>query len=153
MAVINAPIPGCAGVAKGVELAVLAALTAGVTVTRPASGFTGATSVTAGAVAAVLLAGFAGGGPHVTQPASGFTVTVVVFVVVGAAGVLTATPSPELATGSRDVTRAVNPFAALEAGTSPGRQRDSPLWWSVLRLSIPFVRCGSAPELVPESSE
>jgi hypothetical protein len=113
MAVINAPIPGCAGVAKGVELAVLAALTAGVTVTRPASGFTGATSVTAGAVAAVLLAGFAGGGPHVTQPASGFTVTVVVFVVLGAAGVLTATPPPELATGSRDVTRAAKGFTAL----------------------------------------
>src|ERR1017187_10237817 len=80
MAVINAPIPGCAGVVEGVEPGVLAALTACVTV---------------------------------TQPASGFTVAVVVFVVLGAAGVLTATPSPELATGSRDVTRAAKGFTAL----------------------------------------
>jgi hypothetical protein len=61
----------------------------------------------------VALAGFAGGGPHVTQLASGFTVTVVVFAVTGAAGALTATPSPELAAGSRLVTRAAKGFTAL----------------------------------------
>jgi hypothetical protein len=65
------------------------------------------------AVVAVLLAGFAGGGPHVTQPASGFTVAIVVFVALGAAAVLTATPSPDLATGGRPVTRAAKGFTAL----------------------------------------
>ena len=113
MAPINALIPGCAGVATGVELEVLAALTAGVTVTRPPSGFTDATSVAAAAVVAVLLAGFAGGGPHVTRPESGFTVTVLVFVAIGVAAVLTATAAPELAAGSRHVTRAAKAFTAL----------------------------------------
>src|ERR1035441_7460955 len=75
MAAINAPIPGCAGVAAGVELGVLAAVTAGVAVTRPASGFTGTTSVAA-AVVAVLLAGLAGGGPHVTPPPSAVSAAV-----------------------------------------------------------------------------
>src|ERR1019366_138857 len=122
MAAINAPIPGCAGPGRGVEPGVLAAFTAGVAVTRPASGFTGATSVAA-AVGEVLLAGLAGGGgPQVTRPASGFTVTGVVFVVIGVADVLTATAAPELAAGSRDVTRAAKGFTGLCAA---GLRRNS----------------------------
>src|ERR1039458_2084992 len=89
IAAINAPIPLAAGVVAVVELGVLAWVTGGVTVTRPASGFTGATSVVA-AVVAVLLAGLGGSGAHVTQPASGLTVAAVVFVAIDAAGVLSA---------------------------------------------------------------
>ena len=112
IAAINAPIPVAAGVVAVVELGVLAWVTGGVTVTRPASGFTGATSVVA-AVVAVLLAGLGGSGAHVTQPASGLTIAAVVFVAIDAAGVLPVTATPELATGSRPATRAAKGITAL----------------------------------------
>jgi hypothetical protein len=101
MAVISAPIPGCAGGAAGVELGVLAAAAAGVAVARLA----------VAAAGAVRLAAFTGG-VHATKPASGFTVGVVL-AGAGAGGVPAATASPEFTTGSRPVTRAAKGFTAL----------------------------------------
>ena len=91
MAAINAPIPGWAGAVAAVELEVLAAAAAGV---------------------AVRAAGLAGG-EDVTRLASGSAVTMVVSVVKGIAGVLTATPSPEPAAERRLVIRAAKGFATL----------------------------------------
>jgi hypothetical protein len=72
IAAMNAPIPGSVGVVAGVEPGVLAAVT-GIVVTRPASGFAGATSAVAALVSTAAGAVLGTGRLQVTHPASGLT--------------------------------------------------------------------------------